>query len=482
MRRYFGIIITVVIVLLVLIGLSAVSFVQLDRPPESESDPNRSSYNTGPTGTRAFYQLLEESGYQVARWRREYDELQYETSDGTLVMIGPGSWLSKDDTGALKSWVAGGGHLLIISRQPEAQFDHPSILTHVDGRAADEISANPALDNLIDKNSDVLIAQPTGLTRNVRGLAVSRLASRLEFRPTPLPSPVPSSSPGAVVLPAPAPQTPEQKSAAPDSSEQERAEAPPPPPPAATTTELESSETQSESRAGDVEPYYSTHLMNPVVHLGDSRGAVLADFDYGNGRVIILSDPFVVANNGIAQGANLTLALNLINATGGKARRILFDEAIHGYQSVSNPLFVYFRGTPVMWVFGQLVLIALLIAWSAGRRFARPLPLPVPDRHSPLEFVSSMANLQQAARARDLALENIYPRFRTSLCRRLGLSVRSKPDEIASAISRRRLKVSAIEVRRTLLESERALAGSEIDDQQLLNLVATMRRISAQLK
>jgi hypothetical protein len=480
MRRYFGIISTVSIVLLVLIGMSAVSFVQLDRPPESESDPNRSSYNTGPTGTRAFYQLLEESGYQVARWRREYDELQYETSDGTLVMIGPGSWLSKDDTGALKSWVARGGHLLIISRQPEAQFEHPSILTHVDGRTADEISANPALDNLIDKNSDVLIAQPTALTRNARGLTVSRLASRLEFRPTPLPSPAPSGGPGAVVLPTPAPQTPEQKSAAPDSSQQEDAQPPPPPLPA--VTESASAETESRMQPADDEPYYSTDLLNPVVHLGDSRGAVLADFDYGKGRVIILSDPFIVANNGIAQGANLTLALNLINATGGKARRILFDEAIHGYRSLSNPLFVYFRGTPVMWVFGQLVLIALLIAWSTGRRFARPLPLPVPDRHSPLEFVGSMASLQQAARARDLALENIYPRFKTSLCRRLGLSVKSKPDEIASAISRRRLKVSAAEVRRTLLESERALAGSDIDDQQLMNLVATMRRISAELK
>ena len=69
MRRYLGIIVTIVIVLAVLVGLNALSFVKLEPPAENERKPLRSSYNAGPTGTRAFYQLLEESGYQVTRWR-----------------------------------------------------------------------------------------------------------------------------------------------------------------------------------------------------------------------------------------------------------------------------------------------------------------------------------------------------------------------------------------------------------------------------
>lgn len=482
MRRYIGIIIAVAIVLLVLIALNAVSFVQLDRPEESESEPNRSSYNTGPTGTRAFYQLLEDAGYQVARWRNDYRALQSAAAGATLIMIGPGSAAGMDDgdEAALETWLVNGGRLVIISRQPQEQFSAAPVMVQLDNKAADEISANPSLENLIDKNSDVLIAQPTAITRDVRGLEFSRLATRLQFQPPPAVS-------STVTTDSSTPSADKKNDESPrwHALPQDEPAPPPPPAPARQKTDedaLADENTDDQNLATGDDPFYSTTLTAPVVHLGDSKGAVLADFDYGKGRVILLTDPFVVANNGLVRGSNLTLALNLINGLGGRERQILFDEAIHGYQSVSNPLFAYFRGTPVMWIFGQMVLIALLIAWSAGRRFARPLPLPQPDRHSPLEFVGSMANLQQAARARDLALENIYPRFKTSLCRRLGLSVKSKPDEIASAISRRRLKVSAAEVRQTMLDSERALAGAEIDDQQLLALVATMRQISAQLK
>ncbi len=496
MRRYLGIIITIAIVLLVLSGLNAVSFLKLDRQPESEGAPNRSSYNTGPTGTRAFYQLLEESGYQVARWRGGYNELASEAKDASLVMIGPaplGSFLSPKEAGDLKTWVVNGGRLLIISRQPHAQFNDWSILAQSDETAATEINEDPSPERLIDKNSDVLIAQPTALTRGVRGLAVSRLATRLSFHPKVLPTPpAPKTSASPVAMPSP-------------QSDASTTDEPPPPPkenPSARVKKktTEDSENSDEDQAADEEaaeaqeqvvpeqvvmdgePFYQTKLEAPVVHLGDSKGAVLADFDYGKGRVIFLSDPFVIANNGIARGTNLTLALNLVNALGGRGKRFYFDEAMHGFENTSNPLFNYFHGTSVPWIFGQGLLIALVIAFSFSRRFARPLPLPQEDRHSPLEFVGSMANLQQVAQARDLALENIYPRFRARLCRHLGLSVKAKPEEIAATLNRRRLKVSADEVRKTILESERALNGGEIDDQRLLNLIATMRRITAQMK
>jgi hypothetical protein len=128
------------------------------------------------------------------------------------------------------------------------------------------------------------------------------------------------------------------------------------------------------------------------------------------------------------------------------------------------------------------LLLSLLIVYTFGKRFARPLPLPVADRHSPLEFVSSMANLQQAAKARDLAIENIFPRFKAQLCRRLGLSSRAQPEEIIASVRRRRVPVSEIEVRQALSESELILKGEELDDTHLVKIVVRMRRIMAQLK
>ena len=448
MRRYFGIIIIVVIVLAVLVGLSLVGQMQLERPPENEMSPRRSSYNSGPTGTRAFYQLLEESGYQTARWRDRYTALAHDAENAILIIIGPFASereLPSNEAETLQGWIAAGGHALIISRFPRAQFGDFTIRAKPHPKA-DLLETNP--DKLVDEHSDLLIAQPTTVTRHVRGLAISRLATRLTFEPTSTAQtePSPEASSGITV----------------------RADK--------STEEKDAKEKTSNEEA------WETTLTSPVVHLGDSEGAVLADFDYGAGRVVFLSDPFVVANNGLARGSNLQLALNLVESLGGRKRRIFFDEYHHGYQSASNPLVIYFRGTPMFWLLGQGLLLALLIAYSAGRRFARPLPLPQVDRHSPLEFVGSMANLQQVAQARDLALENIYPRFKAKLCRALGVSVRARPEEIVAYLHRRRLKISENELRQTLIESERALAGAPLDDHRLVTLVSTMRRISAQLK
>lgn len=452
MRRNLGIIISIILALGVIVLLSLAGNLELDRPNESEMLPIRSSYNSGPTGTRAFYQLLEESGNSVLRWREDYKKLAEQAPGSMLVVVGPYNPnldISEEEADALHKWIADGGNALIVSRYPVSQFGDPMVQSKIQDKNPPWM-ASPEL--LVDPNSDELIEQPTELTRNLRSLALTTLAARIKFElpesdeeeaaeeeqtPTPTPEPIPTATPSENV-------------------EQSGEQTPPP------------------------------FLYAPVVHLGDKDGAVLADFQYGKGRLVFLSDPFVIANNGIARGSNLTLAMNLVNALGagenGQRRRILFDEFHHGYRSQSNPLVNYVRGTPVPWLLLQGLLLSLFVVFSVGKRFARPLPLPQADRHSPLEFVGSMANLQQVARARDLALENIYPRFKATLCRRLGLSSRAKTEDIVAALRRRRLPVDEIEVRQTLSDAEVILAGEKVDDTQLVNLVRRMRRILSQLK
>ncbi|MEP7339450.1 MAG: DUF4350 domain-containing protein [Acidobacteriota bacterium] len=455
MRRYFGIIFSIVLALAIIIGLSAVGNLEFDRPRETELEPIRSSYNAGPTGTRAFYQLLEESGTQVARWRESYATLAGKAANATLIIVGPfqrENWLSEKEAALLQKWIANGGQALIISRFPQAEFGDEMLQAKI--TAKNPTWYAPA-ETLVDPQSDELIAQPTELTRNVRGLAVSTLAARMKFEPPDLDDT--EDKPDAAT---PTPTTPTPAS---------------PPKPVEKT----------EQETGENDPF----LYAPVVHLGDQDGAVLADFQYGKGRVVFLSDPFVVANNGIARGGNLTLAMNLVRALTapekaekGERRKIFLDEFHHGYHAQSNPLVNYLRGTPAPWLLLQGLVLGLLIVYSFGKRFARPLPLARVDRHSPLEFVGSMANLQQTARARDLALENIYPRFKAQICRRLGLSSRARTEEIIASLRRQRLPISEIELRQTLSDAEVTLAGEKIDDAQLVSLIARMRRIVAQIK
>src|SRR5262249_18844029 len=131
---------------------------------------------------------------------------------------------------------------------------------------------------------------------------------------------------------------------------------------------------------------------------------------------------------------NLELGLNLVSGSGGL---IAFDEYHQGHGVTQNPIVSYFSGTPVLAIALQLSLLVLLVLWTKGRRFARPLPLPHVDRRSKLEFVSSMAELQERSRAFDLAIENIYSRTRRVLSRYAGVDYNSSRSEIAVRVSSR---------------------------------------------
>jgi hypothetical protein len=471
MRRHLGIILTVILVIAVILALSAAGSIEFDRPYENELTPNRSSYNSGPTGTRALYQLLEESGVPVSRWRKDFSSLKDEAEGATLIVVGPfqaGQKISEKEAEALQGWVSRGGRALIVSRAPEAQFGDPVIHTKAPDKPPD---GNVTPEQAVDRKSDELIEQPTELTWNLRGLAFSQFASRMKFYP-PETSSAETDSADANSTDADSSETNSTKS----DSEADAASSPTP------ERSVEGGSNPSTEGAQDQHGEYPMRMLYaPVVHLGDKDGAALADFAYDKGRVIFLSDPFVAANNGIAMGANLTLITNILHSMGAPNQKVFFDEYHHGYRSENNPLVNYFRGTPVPWLLLQGLLLSLLILYTYGRRFARALPLPQLDRHSPLEFVSSMANLQQATESRELALENIYPRFKARLCRRLGLSSRAQKDEILTGARRLRLPVSEIELRQTLSDAEMALAGEKMDDAQLVTVVSRMRHILSQI-
>ena len=112
---------------------------------------------------------------------------------------------------------------------------------------------------------------------------------------------------------------------------------------------------------------------------------------------------------------------------------LAFDEYHQGKESRER-VCSYFAGTPVLAVGAQILLLVLLILWTNARRFGRPLPLPQVDRRSSLEFVASMAELQERSRAYDLAIENIYSRTRRVLARKAGLDYNSPRSDIAERV------------------------------------------------
>jgi hypothetical protein len=449
MRQRFVIIVTVIVVLGLLIALNAFNYVQTDEPEESESLPNRSTYNSGATGTRALYDLLNEARYQVTRWRESPQILlsQNRAKVTTFAIVGRTLLpFEEEEAKYLLQWVEQGGRLVLIDRQPDVNLLPKSgaWTTTVELLAFPSVGVDPA--NAAEMTEGVASlhpVQPTLLTREVEAVMLSRFASIIKFK-----------------------------------YERSKTET-------KTTTEHGSSatpvpfgdETAPPVARQENKPESVTTSPAPVVHLSHPKGAVLVDFPHGAGRIILLSDPYVVSNGGIVLEDNLQLALNTLSAGNGL---IAFDEYHQGHAATYNALAAYFAGTPILAICGQLILIVLVLLWTRGRRFGRPLPLPQVDRRSSLEFVASMAELQQRARAFDLAIENIYARTRRVLTRYAGVDYHSSRAEIAERVASRS-SLSREQLETLMQECEDTINGAQTNERQSIDLVRRLRAIEGAL-
>jgi hypothetical protein len=500
MRQRLFILITIAVVLGVLVALNALSYVRVERTEDAEWSPDRSTYNSGETGTRALYDFLTESGYPVTRWREAPAALlnNRKARPSTFVVIGKTIVpFNNEQTENLLRWVAQGGQLLIIDRRPDARLLAPS----GDWNVATELLQNPAPDAAPDNPEQLTAnvrqaqpAQPTILTRNVDSVMPSRFAALIkishaakdkksqeknantktvaheeyEDEDATAEEPTPAEEPTHTEAPAPGEEpttTPDFVSRPGIISQPKIVSQPAPTPiPVQSTPPVASVLARTISSA-------------PVVHLVGEHGALLVDYPHGDGRIIVLSDPFIVANNGINHADNLMLALNIVTSGGGL---IAFDEFHQGRSQMQNELFAYFAGTPVLPMLCQAAIILLALLWTHGRRFARPLPLPHVDRRSKLEFVASMAELQQRARAYDLAIENVYTRLRRVLARYAGVAQQSGRAAIAAGVAAR----SSVDQKRleTLMrDCEDAINGGPINAHRSLELVAQLREVESTL-
>src|SRR6185503_3807697 len=125
MRQRITIILTFVVIIGLLVILNTVSYVQEDKKGDNEITPNRSTYHAGPTGTRAFHDLLNESGYKVIRWRETTERLAGDSGSmiSTFVVVGQMQVpFTEDEAESLHKWIAFGGRLVLIDRDAESHL------------------------------------------------------------------------------------------------------------------------------------------------------------------------------------------------------------------------------------------------------------------------------------------------------------------------------------------------------------------------
>lgn len=458
MRQRLTIILTFIVIIGVLVVINTISYVKKEKLQDSELFPNRSTYHSGPTGARALHDFMSESGYKVIRWRESPERLlgQAGTNVATFVVIGPTQLPFTDEQRkALHEWISRGGCFVLITREPDLTRGAPPGDWAISSRTFDfpNFETDPAdVSGMTEDVTALEPVQPTSLTHNVASVLPSRFAARLTLIPTDGLPPKPAEKAPTPILGAPAEEDDEWY------EDEETAGAPPP---------------------AVVVPQVTTGTIpaGPVVHIADKDGALLVDYAYGLGRIVVLGDPYLVTNSGIRSNDNLQLAINTLTLYEGL---IAFDEYHQGRGVTRNAFASYFSGTPVLAIGAQIVLLILLILWTNGRRFARPLPLPQVDRRSSLEFVASMAELQERSRAFDLAIENIYGRTRRVLARYAGLNYNSSRSEIATSIASR-ANIDAHQLETLMRQCEETINGEPITWRQAVDLVRRLREVERKL-
>ncbi len=477
MKQKLLIVLSLALLILLLAGLNAATYVQKQKVPDTEFAANRSSHNPGSTGTQAFYTLLVETGRKVTRWQTSLETIASETKNkpAVLVMAGPmRRELTDDEDVQLMKWVGDGGTLVLIDREPASRLAATTANWHMSVRT----SADPDIVSVDSADQKQMTAGtaavkpllPFYFSRGVNSVQPSRFASDIELerydnpasagtsvRAEPAGPPVSSGPTGS--------ETPfdfygESRFPDDDGEEEEG--------PAA------GSDTGPALQIAEKPPSFEV----PLVHLGTAETNLLVEAPFSKGRIVILSDPFIVSNAGINLVDNSRLAINLVTQTDGL---IAFDEYHHGYGANNNRLFQYFEGTPVIALFVQCGLLVALIFFSQSRRFGRPVPEPEPSRLSKLEYVSAMAELQQRTRAYDLAIENIYSDFRRRVSSLLGLDNTTTGRRVIAEGIAERTAGDPRAVYDLLQRCEDAIHGEPIRRKETVELIEKLRTIEEQL-
>ena len=513
MRQKFFIILGLVILIVIMIGLNAVSYTQKEAEVDIEARPNRSSFNTGATGTRAFYDLLAETGRKPTRWQDPTAELltSGKNKPSTFVIIGTTrKEITEEEAAQILQWVSEGGNLVIIDRDPPKElvkttanwsvdfntgFRKPSLTTD----ASDQKQMTTGI-----KAARAL--QPTIYTTGINGVQTSAFATSIGFehlsveevkdnakqkkaKPAPFPTftkATPKYEPPPKAFPTPTANsnsTPKPKGqgdglgsgsgtgsgrSSGGGDDDPILQVKPPPPMQKTTP-----------TPAPMSKYETAVLPAPVVHLSVDTRNILVDVPYGAGQIVFLSDPYIVANGGINLVDNAQLAINVIASREGI---IAFDEYHQGYGSNNNRFLQFFAGTPVVPVFLQIALLVGLVFFSQSRRFARAVPEPEPNRLSKLEYVSAMAELQQRTKGYDLAIENIYTDFRRRVSRLVGVdALKTRRQDLALLIVERLPDENANELEELMQKCEDVMHGDKTNKKEVLRLTTRLRELEAKL-
>lgn len=140
--------------------------------------------------------------------------------------------------------------------------------------------------------------------------------------------------------------------------------------------------------------------------IANAEGILLAEVLGGEHPVWLLSDPDILANHGLGDGANAALIMAVIDRLLPAGSAVVFDETAHGYLLQPNLWRQMFRPP---FLASTLLAIAsvLVLLWGFGGRFGAPLNPPPAMRPGKAGLIANTATLLTRGR-HDRALLDRY--------------------------------------------------------------------------
>ncbi|MCE2422568.1 MAG: DUF4350 domain-containing protein [Gemmatimonadetes bacterium] len=159
----------------------------------------------------------------------------------------------------------------------------------------------------------------------------------------------------------------------------------------------------------------------------------------GDGRILVIADAADLANQAAATSPLPTLFIRAAREWTAAGDTLFFAEFHQGLTEVSasDVLFSFLRDTGPGRALFQVGLVALLAVAVGGLRFGVPADPPAPERRSPLEHVTALANLYSRAGARETAATLLVTPL-AKVARRPAPRTGAEALELVSLLARRK--------------------------------------------
>ena len=206
----------------------------------------------------------------------------------------------------------------------------------------------------------------------------------------------------------------------------------------------------------------------PLYGRGTER--IIVTLRHGNGRVFLMSCPFIFSAPGLAYAENATFLYNLMSTVPRKARIGLAEYQYYGSGAThsSDPLMALLFETPgglgVLYL-GVALFVFLILR---GRRFGKPLEVQETHRRLSSEYVLAMTALYQKGNTRREILRQLLAQLRADLGARWNVNINLDTSAFVEEIAKRSTPTEEIvELQELFTEWE---PRGDISDAQLLEI------------